>query len=220
LTTFAGITGCESTVKPHSRRSFPCLETSPSCVPTAVVCAFAVQRKLCGKGLRAIGAERKAVAPWSIARVTTVRAALGPRDERRIAMRCSMVPKKRTMMRSSLACRGYRRARRDSPFVFFFLSLGASARSDLWKRCGNSWYQYTVSLLRKLWKLWYSLCTRASYAGEKLEEGSMVLLPCGHTYCNRASSYASARVTECSKCQQAVAGAGGAVWRACQTWRR
>ena len=48
----------------------------------------------------------------------------------------------------------------------------------------------------------------------------MVLLPCGHTYCNRASSYASARVTECSKCQQAVAGAGGAVWRAGQTWRR
>ena len=41
---------------------------------------------------------------------------------------------------------------------------------------------------------------------ETLGEGSVALLPCGHTYCNRASSCASAQVTECPECRQAVAG--------------
>ena len=40
---------------------------------------------------------------------------------------------------------------------------------------------------------------------ETLGEGSVALLPCGHTYCNRAAC-ASARVTECPECRQAVAG--------------
>ena len=40
---------------------------------------------------------------------------------------------------------------------------------------------------------------------ETLGEGSVALLPCGHTYCNRASC-ASAQAAECPECRQAVAG--------------
>ena len=40
---------------------------------------------------------------------------------------------------------------------------------------------------------------------ETLGEGSVALLPCGHTYCNRASC-ASAQVAKCPECLQAVEG--------------
>ena len=40
---------------------------------------------------------------------------------------------------------------------------------------------------------------------ETLGEGSVALLPCGHTYCNRASC-GSPHVAECPECRQAVAG--------------
>ena len=40
---------------------------------------------------------------------------------------------------------------------------------------------------------------------ETLGEGSVAFLPCGHTYCNRASCL-SAQAVECPECRQAVAG--------------
>jgi len=49
---------------------------------------------------------------------------------------------------------------------------------------------------------------RKAQAAEAIEyacEGSVALLPCGHTYCNRVSC-GSAQVAECPGCRQTVSG--------------